>query len=113
MKTITVDNIKYISEADVKAQLSKKGVKPTKIQIVVLQRGWVAIGRYSQDKDGCHLTNASIIRTWGTTKGLGELAMEGVKTNTKMDKCPDIHYHPMTAVYNMDVNEEVWNKIIN
>lgn len=110
MKTINVDGVNYVKESDVKAQIERKGVKPTKIQIVVLQRGWVAIGRYSEDKDGCHLTSASIIRTWGTTKGLGELAESGPLSNTKIDACPDIHFHPMTAVYKMDVNEDNWSK---
>lgn len=109
MKTITIDGEKYVSEADYN---KKHGTtKPSSIKIAILQRGWVAIGRYSVDKNGdCHLANAKIIRTWGTTKGLGEIAENGPTPSTKLDDCPDISYHPMTAVYHMDVREEVWSK---
>ena len=109
VKAITLDGTKYVSEADYN---KKHGVvSPSKIKIAILQRGWVAIGRYSVDKNGdCHLDNAKIIRTWGTTKGLGEIAEGGPTSSTKMDECPAISFHPMTAVYLMDVNEDAWQK---
>ena len=109
MKTITVDGVKYVSEVDYKA---KKGTGlPSKIKIAILQRGWVAIGRYSVDKNGdCHLADAKIIRTWGTTNGLGEIALNGPTSITKMDDCTPISYNPMTSIFHMDVNEEAWNK---
>jgi hypothetical protein len=107
MKSITVDGVKYVSEADYKA---KKGVTtPSKKQIVILQRGWVAIGNYSAKGDECTLVDAAIIRTWGTTKGLGELAMNGPLANTKLDKCPDMRFHPMTVIARMDVEDSKWN----
>lgn len=109
MKKITIDNEVYVAEKDVKAQLSKAKVIPTKKQIVILNRGWVVIGNYSEKGDDCTLTEASVIRTWGTTKGLGELAENGVLTNTKLDPCPNVHFHKMTMVARMDVNEAKWN----
>lgn len=39
MKTITINNEVYVAEKDVKAQLAKKNVTPTKKQIVILNRG--------------------------------------------------------------------------
>lgn len=107
MKSITVDGVKYVSEADYKA---KKGTDvPSKKQIVILQRGWVVIGDFSLVKDECVLTDAAVIRTWGTTKGLGELAECGPLTNTKIDRCPDMRFHPMTVIARMDVIEEKWS----
>lgn len=109
MKTITVDGIKYVSEEDYKAK--KTNATPSKKQIVILQRGWVVVGDYSLTKDGeCLLTNAAVIRVWGTTKGLGELAENGPLTNTKLDTCPDLRFHPLTVIARMDVNETAWNK---
>ena len=106
MKTITVDGIKYVSEADYKA---KKGtVVQSKKQIVILQRGWVVVGDYSVVKDECILTDAAVIRTWGTTKGLGELAESGPLTGTKIDRCPDMRFHPMTVIARMDVTDTAW-----
>lgn len=82
--------------------------KGTKKQIVVLNRGWVVIGDYSEIGSECTLINASVIRVWGTTKGLGELAEDGPQTSTKLDKCPDVHFHKMTMVARMDVNSKSW-----
>ncbi len=43
----------------------------------VLQRGWVMVGEFSKVGSDCSLTNAAVIRYWGTTKGLGEIAENG------------------------------------
>ena len=106
MKSITVDGVKYVSEADYKAK-SGSGV-PSKKQIVILQRGWVVIGNYSVQKDECRLSDAAIIRVWGTTKGLGEIAEGGPTSTTKLDRSPDLRFHPMTVIARMDVDENKW-----
>ena len=111
MKTIEINKEVYVLKADADKALKGVKVAPTKIQIVVLQRGWVAIGRFSQTKEQCHLTNAYIIRVFGTSKGLGELASDGKLTNTKLDKCADIHFHELTVVLRMDVDESKWSEI--
>ncbi len=108
MKTITINNEVYVAEKDVKAQLAKKNVKPSKKQIVVLNRGWVVIGDYSEKGDECTLEDASVIRKWGTTNGLGELAEKGKLADTVLDSCPNVHFHKMTMVARMDVNESNW-----
>jgi hypothetical protein len=108
MKTITINNEVYVAEKDVKARLSKIGVTPSKRQIVILNRGWVVVGEYSEKGDECTLANASVVRVWGTTKGLGELAENGPMTNTKLDACPNVHFHKMTMVARMDVNDANW-----
>lgn len=104
MKTITVNNEKYVLEKDI-----KKGLIASKKQIVILNRGWVVVGDYSEKGDEGVLDNASVIRTWGTTKGLGELAENGPLTNTKLDPCPTIRFNKLTMVARMDVNESKWN----
>ena len=101
MNSITVNGVKYVSEADYKAK--KGNVIPSKKQIVILQRGWVVIGDYSVVKDECILSNAGVIRSWGTTKGLGEIASGGPTSTTKIDACPDLRFHPMTVVARMHV----------
>lgn len=108
MKTITINDEVYVAEKDVKAQLARKNIKPSKKQIVVLNRGWVVIGEYSEKGDECTLANASVIRKWGTTQGLGELAEKGKLPNTVLDVCPNVHFHKMTMVARMDVSDK-WN----
>src|SRR3990167_2452138 len=85
-------------------------VAGSEVQIVILQRGWVAIGRYSESGDECTLTDSKIIRTWGTTKGLGELAESGVTSTTKLDDCPTLRFHKMTVIARMDVDKKAWSK---
>jgi len=108
MKTVTLNNEVYVLEKDVKVQLSKKNIKPTKKQIVILNRGWVVMGEYSEKGNDCTLTNAFVVRKWGTTKGLGELAENGKLPNTILDATPNIHFNKLTMVARMDVNEEAW-----
>lgn len=80
----------------------------TKKQIVILNRGWVVVGDYSEYGDTCLLINASVVRKWGTTKGLGELAEKGVLEDTILDASPDIRFNKLTMVARMDVNMNAW-----
>jgi len=76
--------------------------------IAVLQRGWVAIGKYAQVGRICTLYDAAIIRRWGTEKGLGELAEKGPRPKTVMDKCPPIQFHCREAVFIMECVADAW-----
>ncbi len=87
--------------------------KNSDIKIVVLQRGWVMIGRYSVENDICTLENAYVIRTWGTTKGLGELALDGKKPNTKLDKAGHVEFHILTVVATINCDDKLWDSEIN
>jgi len=100
-KEITIDGIKYLPSTE---------VTKSEIKIVILQRGWVVIGRYSEEEnDMCVLVDAYVIRTWGTTKGLGELAIEGKKTNTTLDKTGVVRFHKLTTVGIIDCVESKWD----
>lgn len=57
-------------------------------KIFVLQARWVLIGEVIPSK-GSEITlkDASVIRRWGTTKGLGEIALKGPTKNTVLDPC--------------------------
>ena len=102
MRKIQINNETYILE-------SEANLTPSVKQIVVLNRGWVVVGDYSEDGDNCTLTNASVVRKWGTTKGLGELAEKGPQVDTILDKCPNVHFNKLTVVARMDCNEDKWN----
>lgn len=82
----------------------------SEIKIVILQRGWVFVGRFSQNGSICKLTDAYNIRTWGTTKGLGELANSGPTDSTKLDKVNDVTFHELTSIALIDCDTKVWNK---
>jgi len=55
-------------------------------EIVVCYERWHLIGDVTDEtKAGVTLTNASVIRYWGTTRGLGEIAVNGPTDKTILD----------------------------
>jgi hypothetical protein len=81
------------------------------IKIVILQRGWVYIGRFERNGNDCKLHNAYNIRTWGTTKGLPEL-VNGATSSTKLDKCDGVvEFDWLTVIHTITVNKEAWKQI--
>lgn len=104
--TIKIDEIEYIRKDSVAPQ-------PTgDIKIVILPRGWVMIGRFSKDGSNCKLENASSIRRWGTTKGLGELAEKGKLKDTILDYCGVVEFHELTTIATIQCREDVWKSLI-
>lgn len=79
--------------------------------ICVLQRGWVVVGDVAKDDpDGLRLENASVIRRWGTTEGLGELALKGpIKGKTVLDYCGVVEAHPQAVVLRMACEASAWS----
>lgn len=53
--------------------------------IAVLDRGFVYVGNVTTDDKFVIITDARNVRKWGTTNGLGQLAIEGPQPNTKLD----------------------------
>ena len=101
---IEVNGAKYIRKDSVKQTQEYTG----DIKIVVLQRGWVYVGRFEKNGDDCKLHNASCIRVWGTTKGLQEL-VNGATTTTKLDKCEGVvEFDWLTVVHTITVNQQKW-----
>lgn len=102
IETITVNGKTYYSN---QSTTEYKG----DYKIVVLQRGWVMVGKLERDGSECKLHKASVVRNWGTTKGLGELALEGPKKDTKLDPCNGVvEFDYLTVVASISVNEAVW-----
>ena len=64
--------------------------------IVVLDRGFVYVGKVTVEGDWCLIEKAQNIRVWGTTKGLGEL-VNGPTNYTKLDIVGNVSA-PMRAV---------------
>lgn len=79
--------------------------------IVVLDRGFVYVGKVTVDGNWCMIENAQNIRVWGTTKGLGEL-VNGPTPNTKLDAVGNVRA-PMRAVISIiDANGDAWNTVL-
>lgn len=80
------------------------------IRIVVLQRGWVAVGKFFQHGDVCELRSASVIRRWGTNKGLGEIAAKGLLADTILDPAGTLRFHALSIVCQFDCAQERWDE---
>jgi hypothetical protein len=95
----------YVKESEVKKQAKYKA---SPVQIVVLNRGWIVVGNVSESVNKTVIQNAAIIRKWGTTKGLGELAMKGKLADTILDACPDITVDTANVVLLMNCEQSKW-----
>ena len=83
----------------------------TGIAIVVLDRGFVYVGRVTVDGDWCLIADAKNIRFWGTTKGLGEL-VNGPTAATKLDAVGNVRA-PLRAVISIiDASADAWNTVL-
>jgi hypothetical protein len=91
---MSINGVEYVR----KDSVGKDEIKGD-IKIVVLQRGWIVVGRFERDGTQCKLHNASVIRIWGTTYGLGEIAEGGPTSSTKLDKCKGVvEFDYMTVI---------------
>lgn len=77
--------------------------------IVILQRGWIIVGEFSQDGSQCTVRDGHVVRRWGTTKGVGELASRGPLPETKLDPLPEATFHELTVVARIACSAE-WDK---
>lgn len=99
MTSITVDGVEYVPATD----------KPSDVQIVVVDGRWNFIARVSREPGFVVLTDASVIRYWGTTAGLGELAKDGPTGKTKLDPCEGVVRIPEArVVFTLDADAGKW-----
>lgn len=108
MSKTTINELKVNGQTYVLKDSVQEEPKNSNIKIAILQRGWVMIGRYSEEGDNCALENAYVIRSWGTTKGVGELALNGKQTGTKLDKAGSVTFHKLTVVALINCVEDKW-----
>jgi len=102
---IEINGQKYVLKDSVKLSPIFEG----DIKIVVLQRGWVYVGKFERTGNDCKLFNAYNIRTWGTTKGLSEL-VHGPTSSTKLDKCEGIvEFDWLTVIHTITVDKTKWS----
>lgn len=79
--------------------------------IVVLDRGFVYVGKVTIDGDWCNIEAAKNIRVWGTTNGLGEL-VNGPTKATKLDAVGNVRAPLRAVITIIDANAEKWNTVL-
>ena len=98
--TLKIDDVEYVR---------KDSIPDTdgEIKIVVLDRGFVYVGRVAIEEDFVVIRNAQNIRAWGTTKGLGEL-VNGPLSGTKLDSVGTIRAASRALISLIDVEQSKW-----
>ena len=101
MQTITIDGKTYerVDQSD------------ALWRIVVLDRGFVVVGRVSMDGESMVvIRDASCVRRWGTEKGLGELAEKGPLSETVLDPQGTTRVHILQVVQQIDCDQTKWTQ---
>lgn len=97
---VVVNGVRYVRERD----------KSQDIRIVVLHRGHVVVGRYSRDGHYIVIDDAAVVRIWGTTRGLGEIASGGPTATTVLDACPQVRVHHLAEIMSIKCEGEKWTQ---
>lgn len=102
MSSIIVNGVTY-------GPATKAGPRPETVkQIVILQRGWIMVGDLSKEGTEFTLTDASVIRSWETGKGIGGVALSGPVPGVVLDPVGTARFHELTVVARLDVDESKW-----
>jgi hypothetical protein len=103
------------AERNVQARVAggKEEMKKTEIlegfAIVVLDRGFVYVGLATHDGEWCVIRDARNVRVWGTTEGLGQLALKGPQPNTKLDMVGTVRAPARAVIHIIDTEAKLWN----
>lgn len=82
-------------------------------QIIVIKLGWVLVGRVvAQSDTTLTVTHAHVVRVWGTTKGLGQLAEKGPLKPTILEPTGHVVIQLDAVLFRIDCEDEPWTKII-
>jgi len=79
-------------------------------KIVVVQSGWVFVGDVVVENSYVKITDARNIRVWGTTQGLGELALRGPTKETVLDDYGVVTVPVHAVLAYITCNDIDWSK---
>lgn len=85
---------------------AKAKARPT--QIVVADRGFVYVGLVALDGGWVVVREARNIRYWGTTRGLGQLALEGPAATTRLDPVGTVRIPGRAVISLIDTEAALW-----
>jgi hypothetical protein len=87
----------------------KQAEDGSRFQIVVLDRGFVYVGRVKEESGWIVIRGAKNVRYWGTKAGLGELALKGPQANTILDAVGTVRAKERALISLIDTEESKWN----
>jgi hypothetical protein len=80
--------------------------------IVIADRGFVWVGETIRFGERVYVNNGFNIREWGTQKGLGELAIDGPKSETVLDYVPSVMVPFKSVIGVIPANRSHWDNVI-
>jgi hypothetical protein len=102
-ETIKIDDVEYV-------RANSKPDTAGDVKIVVLDRGFVYVGRVAIEGEVAVIRNAKNIRVWGTTKGLGEL-VNGPTSKTACDYVGTVRAPIRAVISIIDAVASKWTGI--
>ena len=82
-----------------------------KLQIAVLDRGFVYVGQCALTDGMLVISNAHCVRRWGTTAGLGQLALTGPTSKTQMDAAGTVRAPQSALMHLIDCIPAAWPQL--
>lgn len=79
-------------------------------QIIIGMERWQFVGFVQREGDHITITECQNIRRWGTTGGLGQLALKGPQSDTVLDDYGTVRIHVLAVVATIECDEEAWAK---
>lgn len=74
--------------------------------VVIAERGWVYAANVHRDGDMIVLTDCFNVRRWGTSKGLGELALRGPLAETQLDPYGVVKIHVLAVIGSIECSDD-------
>ncbi len=71
---------------------------------------WNFVGDVSRDGDQVVIRNCYNIRRWGTTEGLGQLALHGPQSDTTLDHYGTVRVHVLAVAASIECDVSAWAK---
>lgn len=81
----------------------------TKTNIIVVDNGFVFIGELQFHEGFTTVLNCKNIRSYGTTNGLGQIALEGFQEETVLDNFGIITIPNNKVIFTIDCTHESFN----
>lgn len=79
-----------------------------RMQIICCHRGFVFVGMVADSELEVVIRQASCVRKWGTTSGIGEIASNGPTEKTVLDFAGTVRVHPLSVVCRIDCEADRW-----
>ncbi len=79
-------------------------------RIVVVTGGWVFVGDVVVENNLVRINNAYNVRVWGTSHGLGEIALRGPTPNTILDDYGVVTVPVSAVLAYIDCTADYWEK---